>query len=164
MAAALATALGTAGIGYAQEDADGTPPPPPPKEMEHDGKDWHPHDELMELLPDDRQKILKDAFEKMHADDKASFEQGRKLHEELDAILKAPKFDEDAFLKKSDEIDALHTKMWQEHQKAVASVAAKFTPEERRVLLVMGHMMMHPHAEGGWHHHGMDMHPPQQAK
>lgn len=159
--AALAILLSTAGAVYAQDDAGSGPPPSPPPpagNTEHGMKHWHHHNELMDLLPEDKQKMLKDAFEKTKKDEKESFEQGRKLHEELDAIMKAPKFDEDAFLKKSDEINELHTKMWQSHLKVIADVATKFTPEERRVLVVMGHMMMkHQHPGGEWghsmHHH-----------
>jgi Spy/CpxP family protein refolding chaperone len=148
-AATLAIALGAAGAIYAEEPGEpASPPPPAPHEG---GMGWHHHNELMELLPDDKQKLLKDAFEQVHKDGKAQFEKAHKLHEELEALLKAPKFDEEAFIKKSDEIGDLHMKMWQSHQKAIASVAAKFTPEERRVLLVMGHMMMQGGGMGGGH-------------
>jgi hypothetical protein len=48
----------------------------------------------------------------------------------------------------------------QSFEKAIASVASKFTQEERRVLVVMGHMMMQHHFEG-MKPHGMGKHPPE---
>jgi uncharacterized membrane protein len=153
-AAALIAVMSAYGASYAKEDVKDAHPPTTAMPFEQDGKGGSPHGGLLEALPDDKRKILMDTMKKTHEDNKALFDQMRQLNEERDAILKADKFDQNAFLKKSDEIDAIHDKFSKIHEKAVASVASQFTPQERRVLMVMGHMMMAPHAFGG----GMMMH------
>jgi len=151
-AGALMTALSLSGAAFAETDhgagKDGA------KAWKHE----HHHEGLWELLPDDKRAVLHDAMKKAREDNKPIIEQMRKQHEELDAMMKAPDFNTDAYMRKSAELDATREKLHQNMERAKASVAAQFSPQERRVLLVMEHMRMHRH--GGWqHHHGEGMKP-----
>ena len=90
-------------------------------------------------------------MEKVRQENKPLHEQARKLRTERDALVKAPQFDQDAYLKKSSELGALRDRIMTNKEKAFASVAVKFTLEERKVLLVMRHMHCHGHHRGDMH-------------
>ena len=102
---------------------------------------------LWRLLPEEKQKLLHETMEKVHKENASLRDQKHKLHQELDALMKAPEFDKDAFLAKTAQMDALHDKMKSNAEKQFASVAGEFTPEERKILVEMRHMHHH-----GFHH------------
>ena len=69
-------------------------------------------------------------------------------------ILAAKTFDKDAFLSVEDKISQDRDQLEKAHTQAFASIASKFTPEEREHLgRMFGH---HHHHHGGWDHAGWD--------
>jgi len=124
----------------------------------HNDKIWCHHQEgneaLWHLLPEEKRTMLHESMEKIHKQNAALREQGHKLHEDLSVLLKGDEFDKDAYLAKKTQLDLVHDKMRKNAEKEFAEVAAKFSPEERKILAEMQNMRHH--REHGYHHDGQD--------
>ena len=98
-----------------------------------------------------KQEILHSTMKKVFEDNKAVFEDMHKLWKQKHDILAAKTFDKDAFLSVEDKISQDRDQLEKAHIQAFASIASKFTPEEREHL---GRMFGHHHHHGGWDHKG----------
>lgn len=95
-------------------------------------------------------KLMKETMDKLHEDNKATFEAMKAKREEVQAIMKAPTFDKAAFLAKHEEMQTLHHKMATARHQAMATVLEKMTPEERAEMGMMkGRGMHHGMGKGG---------------
>jgi Spy/CpxP family protein refolding chaperone len=110
-------------------------------------------------------KLLHETMHKAHEANKGTIEEMHKLREERRNILAAKTFDKAAFLSITAQIEKKHEQLKKSRIQAFASIADKFTPEERERLAHMlahrHHGMRHAgwhHGEGheGWHHHHHD--------
>ncbi|MCB2082135.1 MAG: periplasmic heavy metal sensor [Hyphomicrobiales bacterium] len=111
--------------------------------------------EALSKLPEEKAQLIRDTLKGLREGRREGRDEGKKLHDELRDILTAPEFDKTAFLAKSDEIHAFMGSMHQEHQKAIADLAAQLNAEERKVLAeVLPHpgMMKHHKGKRGRHH------------
>ena len=99
-----------------------------------------------------KQELLHTTMKKVFEDNKAVFEDMHKLMKQKHDILAAKTFDKDAFLSVEDKISQDRAQLEKAHVEAFASIASKFTPEEREHLgRMFGH---HHHPHGGWDHAG----------
>jgi Spy/CpxP family protein refolding chaperone len=102
-------------------------------------------------LPPAKAELVRSTMSKMREDSKGSKEQLKALYEQQKALFSAPQFDKQAYLAKSDEINALHQSQAKKRAEAMASLASQLTPEERTQL--SGHLGRGGHKMGGgWHH------------
>jgi len=85
-------------------------------------------------LPDAKEKIYKDALDQLHAKNKVIYSQIDKLQQEASAIMTADKFDKAAFLAKNADIEKAYAQVHTNTAETVASVAAQFTADERRIM------------------------------
>jgi Spy/CpxP family protein refolding chaperone len=107
---------------------------------------WH--------MSKDKIELLHATFKKFHDDNKETFEDVHKLHQALRAVLAAPNFDKDTYLSLTKQIQERRNQLEMDRALAFASIADKFTPEERtHVGKSFGHHSRHHHRHGGWHHH-----------
>lgn len=97
----------------------------------------------------DKIALVRATFKKVHEENKAVFEEMHKLWQQKHAILAAKTFDKQAFLEVSASLEQKKSQLARSQAQAFASIASKFTPEERKHL---GHWMGHPHHHGGWGH------------
>ncbi len=105
-------------------------------------------------LSDAKREMLHATMKKVFEDNKAVFEDMHKLWKQKHDILAAKTFDKDAFLSVEDKISQDRAQLDKAKVEAFASIAAKFTPEEREHL---GRMFGgHHHYHGGWQHAGWD--------
>jgi|GEM_PF-4512873 Spy/CpxP family protein refolding chaperone len=104
-----------------------------------------------EHLSEAKKELLHTTFKKLHESNKAVFEELHKLHKERHDILVAKTFNKAAYLSVTTKIDEKRAELEKSRAEAFASIADKFTPEERERL---GHMMGHHHHHGGWRHAG----------
>lgn len=102
----------------------------------------------MAKLSEASQKLMKETMDKLHADNKATFEDIQTKHKEMQDIMKAATFDKSAYLAKHEEIQALHAKMSTARADAFASVAEKLTAEERAGFAGRGMMGMRHDGKG----------------
>jgi hypothetical protein len=98
--------------------------------------------------------LLRTAMKKAHEDNKAVFEDLHKLHKERHDILAAKTFNKAAYLSVSAKIDAKRAQIQKAHTEVFASIADKFTPEEREHLARKFGHHDHGHHHGDWHHAG----------
>ena len=134
--ATLLAASGLTSIAYAHDDGGKS------------GSGMHcEHQHLSQAKID----LLRTAMKKVHEENKDVFEELHKLHKEQHDILAAKTFDKAAYLSVSAKIEAKRDQLVKAHTEAFASIADKFTPEEREHLVrKFGHR--HGHHHGGWHH------------
>jgi uncharacterized membrane protein len=85
-------------------------------------------------LPAEKGKLYKDALQQINAKNQPLHEQLDKTRDEMKAIMLAEKFDKAAYVAKSAEMDKLYGQMRANSVEAIASVAAQFTPAERKIL------------------------------
>ena len=93
--AVMIISLSVSGMAYADDHWD--------KKGEH-GKFL---EEALAKLPEKDAAAFRETIKSAHEQEKASYEQTKKLHEELHAIVIAEKFDKAAYLAKSEEIQTL---------------------------------------------------------
>lgn len=106
-------------------------------------------------LSEATQKLMKESMDKVREANKATFEEMKAKYQELQTILKAPKFDKAAYLAKHEEIQSLHHKVGTARTEAFASVAEKMSVEERASLRGPGSGMgMHRNGMGKGKMHG----------
>lgn len=105
-------------------------------------------------LSDAKREMLHSTMEKVFEDNKTVFEDMHTLMKQKHDILAAKTFDKDAFLSVEDKISQDRVQLEKAKVEAFASIADKFTPEEREHLgRMFGH---HHHHHGGWQHAGWD--------
>lgn len=102
---------------------------------------------VLEKLPKEKADLFRTTMEGLKTDRQASREQFKTLRTELEAIMTAPKFDKAAFMAKSKEIAELRDTKRMKFEEAFASIADRYTQEERKMLVDA--MPKH----GGWHKH-----------
>lgn len=117
-------------------------------ETEHGWHHHHCQSALWHLLPEEKRTLLRSTMEKIHKENASLREQGRKLDKELDALLKVQEFDKSTFLAKQAQLDAIHDKMKAKAEQELASIAADFTQEERKILAEMRNMRHHHWKQG----------------
>jgi uncharacterized membrane protein len=118
-------------------------------------------------LSQDKIDLLRSTMKKVHEDNKDVFADLHQLHKERHDILAAQSFDQEAFLAVQAKIERDRDLIAQSRDAAFASIADKFTPEEREhIVRKMGHHHHHRHHHGdkkghgwkqdegreGWHH------------
>lgn len=135
---ALMMALVLAGAAYAEDTH-------PPAGMHTRGGDrMQQRKEAMAQLPPEKAKLFQDSMKQVHEKNEALQAQARKLHEELDALLTAEKFDKDAWTAKSAEIDKVYDQMRANRNAAFVAAASQFSADERKTLSKMNRRpMMH---------------------
>jgi len=143
---ALLLTLAVSGAAYAQDDAGKGGHPGFHKMQQH-------REEVLSQLPPEKAKLFKDTMKQSREKNEATHEQIKKLRKEKDALLTAEKFDKDAYLAKNVEMDKLYDQMRANKDNAFVSVAAQFSPAERKILAKMherpmGGGMMPPPADG----------------
>jgi Spy/CpxP family protein refolding chaperone len=116
----------------------------------HDG--WNKAGSTMECehkhLSEVQLKLIHETMRQLHEDHQQVFKEMHKLHEKQRDILAADTFDKEAFLAVTAQIDKRHEQLDKSRLQAFASIADKFTPEERERL---AHMFSHRHnGHGGW--------------
>ena len=120
----------------------------------HEG--WNKSDPSMHCeqghLSKEKIELLRSAFKKVHEDNKTVFEELHKLRKEQHDILVAKAFNKEAFLSVSAKIEQKRAQLAKSHAQAFASIADKFTSEERERLSRMWRHH-HGHHHGGWGHH-----------
>lgn len=89
--------------------------------------------EIASLTPE-KQEIFREAMKAAREKSEGLRKQSRKLRKESAEILAAPTFDKDAYYAKMKEMMALHQQRKLNFAEAVAGIAEKFTPEERKLL------------------------------
>jgi uncharacterized membrane protein len=85
-------------------------------------------------LSDEKDQILKAAIAKARADNKQINDQIKDKRKELAALMKAEKFDKAAFLAKNAEMQELMAKASRARTEALATVAEKFSAQDRKIL------------------------------
>jgi len=93
---------------------------------------------IMPKLSEAGQKLMKDSMEKMHEENKGTFDEIMAKHKELQEIVKAPAFDKSAFVAKHEEIDALRQKLDQSRIETLATVMEKMPAADRAQMGGMG--------------------------
>ncbi len=109
-------------------------------------QDMHHHDHFADLSPQGQQ-IMKTTMHKAHEGNKALWEQGKKLHEQLHAILTADTFDQKAFVAKQAELAKLHARMHASMTQSFAAALAQLSPEDRNAIAA--DMEKHHHKHDG---------------
>jgi len=99
---------------------------------------------MMPKLSEASQKMMREAMEKVHEDNKPIFDDMVAKHKELQEIVKAPTFDKAAYLEKHEELDALRQKLDKSRSEAMASVIEKMPASDRAEMGTMG-MKHGPH-------------------
>lgn len=101
-------------------------------------------------LSEEKIMLVHEAMMKAGLADRPIHEKLIRLNGELQTIMEAPKFNKKAFVRKSYEQANLRAQLEKHRATALASVASKFSPEERKALteimppFFMGGMPMHP--------------------
>jgi uncharacterized membrane protein len=85
-------------------------------------------------LSDEKNQTLKAAMAKARADNKQINDQIKAKRKELAALMKAEKFDKAAFLAKNAEMQELMAKASRARTEALATVAEKFSAQDRKIL------------------------------
>lgn len=89
----------------------------------------------MSALSEAKGRLIHEAMMKAGLADKPIHEKLIRINGELQAIMEAPKFNRKAFIKKSNEQANLRAQLEKHRAAALASVADKFSPEERKALV-----------------------------
>jgi len=137
IAVLFAVALMVSGAAYPHDDdgRDG-----------HDGWERHHGRECdAHHLPEAKMKLLHETMKASFEKDKALHEEAHKLHKELRKVMTSDRFDEKAFMSLHARLEDIHAHIQRDRLKAFASVAAQFSPEERKELMRMFHKHHHHH-------------------
>jgi uncharacterized membrane protein len=94
-------------------------------------------EKALSRLPPAKRKILTDTIIRVNKQNRKLLEEKHRLESELDAILASPEFDQRSYLDKSAKLGTLRAKMHANSEDAIAWIAARFTPQERKVLIGM---------------------------
>lgn len=116
-------------------------------------------EEAVSKLPEQKRQLFTDTVNGLKEANKDTQERVRTLHEEIRGILEAETFDKDQFVSKSEEMQSLKDKLQKARTETVASVADKFTPDERKLLM---RALKGP--EGRPHDHGTQGDEPEQEE
>jgi uncharacterized membrane protein len=114
---------------------------------EHHGGPPSFMEDAMAKLPADKAAAFKDTMKKQHEKDKDIFVKLHQLHEDMNKLLIAPKFDKAAYLAKASEIEKEQETMHANMSAAFATAVSTLSQDERKVLAEN----MHP---PGMMHHG----------
>ena len=128
---ALIMSLAISGAAYAQQSDEHS--------KENRAGLQHYREEILAQLPAEKAKLYKDTMQQAYDKNKDTYSQIEKMHAELKETLNADKFDKDVYLAKSAEMEKLYGKMRASSAEAFASVAAQFTPDERKILAKLRH-------------------------
>lgn len=90
--------------------------------------------ELVAKLPADKQKIYQDAINKAQEDSAELHEKFDEARKQAGNLLRAEKFDRDAYLAQIKTMHDLRGQIMQKIANAVADIAGQFTPQERAIL------------------------------
>jgi len=124
-AALLLTMLAASPVAYSNDI-----PPVDESHCEHNHMD-----KLWSKLPEAKRTLLQESMTKAHASNQSLYEERRKLHDQLDNLLLADTFDKKTYLDKSAKSGVIAAKIKAGEEDAFASIAAKLTPEERKILV-----------------------------
>jgi len=89
---------------------------------------------LAAVLPADELALFKKAAGQIRRNNAPLRAQVRKLRQELSAIVTADKFDKNAFIAKTGEIQKISAQMYNNWVSGTAAFLAKLTPAERQAL------------------------------
>lgn len=146
----LIAAMAASGAGFAKDSGDNG------QAMHADGNHWCHQDSgvhaLLNLLPDDKRQLLHKTVDKIRKENASLHEQSHKLEGELEALMKAPDFNKEAFLKTQKELDDIHIKMKENAEKEFAGIASEFNAEERKILVEL-YKLRHAHHDMWDGHH-----------
>jgi uncharacterized membrane protein len=92
-------------------------------------------EEAVSKLPEQKRQLFNETVNEVKEANKDTHERVRALHEEIRGILEAEAFDKDKFVSKSEEMQSLRDKLQKTRIEKIASVADKFAPEERKLLM-----------------------------
>ena len=95
------------------------------------------HDAMLAKLPPAKAELVRSTMKKLREDGKGDWEKAKALHEELQAIIKAPQFDRAAYIAKASEIRGLRMAQNEKRTQALADLASQLTVEERTTLAGM---------------------------
>lgn len=85
-------------------------------------------------MPDKRARF-KEEMKKVREENAPLLDKMKVLREEIKTIVSATKFDKEAFINKSIEMDALHIQLKQKTAAAMAALFEKLSPEERKAFM-----------------------------
>lgn len=100
-------------------------------------------------LPEKDAAQFRDTLKQAHEKNKAYGDQLDQLHKDLKTILTAPKFDKDAYIAKTTQLQQLHDKMHANTSAAFASAASQLSQDERKSL-----SEAFDERRSHWQHHG----------
>ncbi len=123
---ALVLSLAFSGTGWANDATSH-------EKSHHDGSPRYMK-EALSKLPKDKAALFEDSIKKAREQNKTLQDQAKTLREELRALLTAPKFDKDAYIAKSAEIQQLQAKAHANKAAAFAGAATQLTQDERKTL------------------------------
>lgn len=92
---------------------------------------------LLDTLPANKQKIVKEALQAMQDDKQAKLEKVAKIRDELKSIYSAGKFDSMAYLGKVNQLKVLHDQMHANRTRTMVSLATKLNSDERAIVMEM---------------------------
>lgn len=115
--------------------------------MAEPGMGKHRFEEQLSKFSPATQELIKSSWKEGKEERKASFEQMKSLHEELDAIITAEKFDKAAFTAKQQQLDALKDKMDASRTERMAELFAQLSQKDRETFVSMKKEMRQK-----WHH------------
>jgi Spy/CpxP family protein refolding chaperone len=120
-----------------------------------DKSGWQMHEDGG-ALPDAKRQLLHDTMKKVFEKDKTLISQMHDLHKKRHEILAADKFDRQAFVTATAQIEKVRDRLHADRARAFASIAGQFTPEEREMIARMHRHNHHGHDDhdGAWRHHG----------
>lgn len=122
---------------------------------EHGGKGGHekPMECKSAHLTEAQKELFHQTMLKVHEENQQAHEDMHKLREQMHAAMKAQPFDKPAFLALKSQIDAKRAQLEQNRAEAFASIADKYTPEQRACLMhkIEHHKGMHHGMHEGMH-------------
>jgi Spy/CpxP family protein refolding chaperone len=128
----------------------------------HDGNDCdkngysHGGEHPMSMLSDDQRQLLHNTMKKVFEQDKGVIEQMHKLHKDMHQVLAADTFDSRKFVAISAQMSKLRDKIHQDRVEAFASIAGRFTPQEREMIAKFHRHHHHHHHDGEGRDHSMN--------
>ena len=107
------------------------------------------HCEHHSSLSTEQMDLLHTTMLNTHEANKATYAELHELHQKQHDLLAAKNFDKDAYLANAAQMAEKRATIDKTRAEAFASIADKFTPQQREHL---AHMFGH-HYHGHWHHH-----------
>ena len=117
--------------------------------MADSGMGKHRFEEQLSKFSPATQELIKSSWKDGKEERKASFEQIKSLHKELDAIIAAETFDKAAFAAKHQQINALKDKMDASRTERMAELFAQLSQKDRETFVSMKKEMREK-----WHYRG----------